>query len=294
MTTPDVPDQDPGKLKGTLLDVNRTRNVAELNAIAADTNLEAVTGGVSTADPLDTGQLASEPVLDVEGHNEGKGADQPEATEPIPKEVIDVAQNISAEISKIDGGVDQLLDTYMRAKRRVDEAATIVAGIERRLSEPRDNKGLQEKDAVRLIRRSLEDAVSALDDHIRRVASLRREVLREEETKQALDVSLRSGNDAVRRVVEDTATRIAELSRRIESAQAEFTVNLQSQRTRTKRGLEELSYLSSPQGMRIQRDADPDRTLGRLSSRDITSTASDQIKGGVKKVISDSGSLKRP
>lgn len=294
MTTPDVPDQNQGKLKGTLLDANRERNIAELKAIAADTNRDTMTDGVSPADPVDTGQLASEPVPDVEGRNETKGADKPEATEPIPQEVIDVVQNISAEVSKIDGGVDQLLDTYMRAKRRVDEAATMVQGVERRLSEPRDNKGLQEKDAVRLVRRSLEDAVSALDGHTRRIRSLRREVLREEETKQALDASLRSGDEAVRRVVEDTATRITELSRRIESAQAELAVILQNQRTRARRGLEELITLRSPQGRGIERDVGPDQLLGQLSSTEITRTASDQIKGGVKKVIFDSDSLKRP
>ncbi len=294
MTTPDVPDQNQGKLKGTLLDANRERNIAELKAIAADTNRDTMTDGVSPADPVDTGQLASEPVPDVEGRNETKGADKPEATEPIPQEVIDVVQNISAEVSKIDGGVDQLLDTYMRAKRRVDEAATMVQGVERRLSEPRDNKGLQEKDAVRLVRRSLEDAVSALDGHTRRIRSLRREVLREEETKQALDASLRSGVEAVRRVVEDTAIRITELSRRIESAQAELAVILQNQRTRARRGLEELITLRSPQGRGIERDVGPDQLLGQLSSTEITRTASDQIKGGVKKVIFDSDSLKRP
>jgi len=67
MTTPDVPDQNQGKLKGTLLDANRERNIAELKAIAADTNRDTMTDGVSPADPVDTGQLASEPVPDVEG-----------------------------------------------------------------------------------------------------------------------------------------------------------------------------------------------------------------------------------
>lgn len=270
---------------------------ADIEVLSAQPNAEAhdptVLEGEDTIEKAVEDSTAA-PTVASEEEAGDSSVIQPEATEPTPQEVTEVVQNVSAEITKIDGGMGQLLDTYSAAKRRVDEAATIVAGIERRLSEPRDNKSMQEKDAVRLVRRSLEDAVSVIDDYARRIVSLRRGILSEEETKQALEASLKGGDEYARREVEETSVRMSELNRRIESAQAEFSVALQHQMSRTKRALDELAYLRSPQGMRIERDANPDRLLSQLSRGDVASPAHNQIRGSVRRINTESASIERP